>query len=195
MKNQLTEIVYLLDRSGSMAGLERETIESYNVFISAQDTYDENTLVTTVLFDDEYELLYNGERASYARLSPRQYFVRGATALLDAIGKAVNDVKIRISQTAEEYRPQKVIFVIATDGMENSSEEFTYKKIKQLVQRQQNEYDWRFLFFGANIDTFEVGNSLGVRREKCCEFESTPVGMSRLTDKLLSFIGLEREED
>jgi len=195
MKKQLTEIVYLLDRSGSMAGLERETIESYNAFISAQDTYDENTLVTTVLFDDKYELLYHGERASYARLSPRQYFVRGGTALLDAIGKAVNDVKMRISQISEECRPQKVIFVIATDGMENSSEEFTYKKIRQLVQRQQNEYDWRFLFFGANIDTFEVGGSLGMRRDRCCAFESTPTGMSRLTDKLLSLIGLEREED
>ena len=195
MKKELTEIICLLDRSGSMTGLERETIESYNTFINAQDTYDENTLVTTVLFNDEYKLLYNGERASYARLSPREYLADGATALLDAIGKAIGDVKARIANTPVECRPGKVIFVIATDGMENASTEFSYKKIKRLVQVMQMEYDWRFLFFGANIDAFEVGGRLGVREDRIDEFEADSSGIRKLSEKLLHFIGIEREDD
>ena len=142
MNLNLTEIVFLIDRSGSMGGLETDTIGGFNAFIENQKQIEGDTAVTTVLFDDKYELLYNGIEAEKVKLSNKEYFVRGSTALLDAIGKTIIDVGYRLSVMEESQRPAKVIFVITTDGMENASKEFTYKKVKELIKHQQEKYQW-----------------------------------------------------
>lgn len=125
MNLNLTEIVVLLDRSGSMGGLESDTIGGFNAFIEKQSQLEGDTIITVVLFDDRYEILWNGVNANKIKLTEKDYFVRGCTALLDAVGKTIIDVGYRLSQTDEEGRPGKVIFVITTDGLENASREFS----------------------------------------------------------------------
>lgn len=128
MNKNLTEIVFLLDRSGSMSGLEKDTIGGFNSFIERQCQEEGEVKLTTVLFDDNVEVLWDGVDAKRVSLTRNEYFVRGCTALLDAIGKTILDVGIRLSNTPEGERPRNIIFVITTDGMENSSQEFTYEK-------------------------------------------------------------------
>ena len=127
MNANLTEIIFLMDRSGSMEGLESDTIGGFNAFIENQKKMEGELIVTTVLFDDKYELLWNGINPEKVRLTSKEYFVRGCTALLDAIGKTIIDVGCRLSNTQENHKPSKVIFVITTDGMENASKDFTYE--------------------------------------------------------------------
>ncbi len=130
MNKNLTEIVFLLDRSGSMGGLESDTIGGFNAFVVKQKQLEGETIVTAVLFDDKYEILWNGIAAEEAMLTDDNYYVRGCTALLDAVGKTILDVGYRLSKTNEAERPGKVIFVITTDGLENASREFTYEKVR-----------------------------------------------------------------
>lgn len=139
MNMNLTEIVFLLDRSGSMGGLESDTIGGFNTFIEKQSQLEGETFVTAVLFDDRYELLWNGVHANRAKLTDKEYFVRGCTALLDAVGKTILDVGYRLSKTSDDEKPGKVIFVITTDGLENASCEFTYEKVKELIKHQQEK--------------------------------------------------------
>jgi len=146
--NDKTEIVFILDRSGSMAGLESDTIVGFNSFIEKQKRLGE-TVVTTVLFDDRYQVLWNGVLANQVTLTDKEYYVRGMTALLDAVGKTIIEVGQRLSNTAESERPNKVIVVITTDGMENASREFTYGKVKELITHQQEKYQWEFIFMGG----------------------------------------------
>ena len=162
MNRDLTEIIFLLDRSGSMAGLETDTIGGFNAFIEKQRQLEGETIVTAVLFDDRYEILWNGIDANKAILTDKEYYVRGSTALLDAVGKTILDVGYRLSKTSEETRPGKVIFVITTDGMENSSKEFTYEKVKELIKHQQEKYNWEFIFLGANIDAAKEAGNIGI---------------------------------
>ena len=137
MNMDLTEIIFIVDRSGSMGGLENDTIGGFNAFVEKQRQMGGKTTITTVLFDDRYELLWSGVDAAKVRLTENEYFVRGSTALLDAVGKTILDVGYRLSGTREEDRPAKVIFVITTDGMENASREFTYKKVRELIRHQR----------------------------------------------------------
>lgn len=182
MKQSLTEIIFLLDRSGSMGGLEKNTINGFNAFIENQSQVDGETTVTAVLFDDEYEIIWNGIVANKATLTDKEYYVRGSTALLDAVGKAILDVGYRLSKTTEDQRPGKVIFVITTDGMENSSREFTYEKIKGLIKHQQEKYNWEFIFLGANIDaTVEAGN-IGIDSNNAYNFEASETGVEVMYD-------------
>lgn len=177
MNNNLTEIIFLLDRSGSMAGLESDTIGGFNAFIERQRLLEGKTIVTTVLFDDQYEILWNGIAAEKIKLTENDYYVRGCTALLDAVGKTILDVGYRLSQTSEEDRPEKVIFVITTDGFENASREFTYKKVKELIKHQLEKYYWEFIFLGANIDTEKEADSLGISLENAYSFEASEKGV------------------
>ncbi|MBH0158123.1 MULTISPECIES: vWA domain-containing protein [Fictibacillus] len=180
MNKKITEIVFLLDRSGSMSGLERDTIGGFNSFIKRQVERKGKTLLTTVLFDDQYEILWNGVAAEQAHLTSEDYYVRGTTALLDAVGKTILDVGYRLSRTEENDRPGKVIFVITTDGMENASSEFTHEKVKNLIEHQQEKYNWDFIFMGANIDVIAEAKNLGIKEEDAFRFEATDEGVENL---------------
>ncbi|MBT2639678.1 vWA domain-containing protein [Bacillus sp. ISL-39] len=180
MKNNLTEIIFLLDRSGSMAGLEGDTVGGFNSFVKKQTELEGETILTTVLFDDKYEVLWNGIDAREAKLTEDDYYVRGMTALLDAVGKTILDVGYRLARTSEERRPDKVIFVITTDGMENASSEFTYGKVKELIRHQQEKYGWEFIFMGANIDVAKEAGSLGIHIKNSFNFEASEKGIENM---------------
>lgn len=177
MNSNLTEIIFFLDRSGSMGGLESDTIGGFNAFIENQRKLEGITLVTGVLFDDQYEVVWNGAEAEKVKLTTEEYYVRGCTALLDAVGKTILDVGYRLSKTNEADRPGKVIFVITTDGFENASREFTYKKVKELIKHQQEKYNWEFIFLGANIDAEKEADSLGINIENAYSFEASEEGV------------------
>jgi hypothetical protein len=176
MKNNLTEIIFVLDRSGSMSGLESDTIGGYNGFLEKQKKLKGDVLITTVLFDDKYEMLYNGVAIEKATINNEQYFVRGMTALLDAVGKTILDVGTRLSHTAKDERPEKVIFIITTDGMENASREFSHAKVKELITHQQEKYSWEFLFFGANIDSVQTAEHIGISAMDAMNYVASPEG-------------------
>lgn len=180
MNKDLTEIIFLLDRSGSMAGLEKDTIGGYNSFLSRQAGLEGETIVTTVLFDDKYEIVGSGLNAKNVKLTESEYFVRGTTALLDAVGKTIVDVGCRLAKTEEQQRPGKIIFVITTDGMENASKEFTYEKVQNLIRHQQEKYSWEFIFMGANMDAAEEAGNLGIDEKHAYSFEASSLGMERM---------------
>jgi uncharacterized protein YegL len=180
VNRNVTEIVFLLDRSGSMLGLEKDTIGGFNSFVKRQVERKGKTLLTTVLFDDQYEVLWNGVPAEQVQLTSEDYYVRGTTALLDAVGKTILDVGYRLSRIEENDRPGKVIFVITTDGMENASFEFTHEKVKNLIQHQQEKYNWEFIFMGANIDVIAEAKNLGIKEEDAFRFEATHDGVENL---------------
>jgi uncharacterized protein YegL len=193
MNKNLTEIIFLLDRSGSMSGLEKDTIGGFNSFIERQCKLEGETLLTTVLFDDQYEVLWNGKDARKVRLTSKEYFVRGTTALLDAAGKTILDVGHRLSKIPEEQRPGSVIFVITTDGMENASREFTYEKVKELIKHQQDKYSWEFIFMGANIDSAEEAMSLGISKENAFDFEASEVGVEKMYNVMCEAVTFKRQ--
>ncbi|MCJ8008204.1 VWA domain-containing protein [Lederbergia wuyishanensis] len=170
----LTELIFLLDRSGSMAGLENDTIGGFNALVEKQCKLEGETMVTAVLFDDQYEVLWEGIDARTAKLTEKEYFVRGYTALLDAIGKTILDVDRRFSK---DSKPDKVIFVITTDGLENASQEFTYRKIKEMIKRQEEIHQWEFIFIGANIDVAQEAYNIGVREDNAYTFEASSTGV------------------
>ncbi|PKM86296.1 MAG: hypothetical protein CVU87_12520 [Firmicutes bacterium HGW-Firmicutes-12] len=180
MNMNLTEIIFLLDRSGSMGGLESDTIGGFNAFVDKQRQVEGDTLVTAVLFDDKYEILWNGVGANKVRLTSNEYIVRGTTALLDAVGKTLLEVGQRLAITNKEERPGKVIFVITTDGLENASREFTYKKVKELIKHQQEKYGWEFIFLGANIDATKEADSLGIDKGNAYNFEASETGVKEM---------------
>ncbi|MTI81240.1 MAG: VWA domain-containing protein [Firmicutes bacterium] len=179
MNRKLTEIVFLLDRSGSMKGLESDTIGGFNAFIEKQSQLGE-TNVTAVLFDNQYEILWNGLDARKARLTDKEYFVRGCTALLDAVGKTILDMGYRFSKTSEDKRPSKIIFVITTDGLENASREFSCEKVKELIIHQQEKYGWEFIFLGANIDAAKEAGSIGISMDNAYNFEASKNGVEKM---------------
>ena len=186
MNKDLTEIIFILDRSGSMEGLAKDTIGGYNVFLDTQRQEPGEAKVTTVLFDDKYEVLHNGVALGQIRpITSKEYFARGSTALLDAIGKTINEVGERLNNTQESDRPEKVIMVITTDGQENASREFTYKKIKKMITHQQEKYNWEFLFLGANINAVEEAQNLGIRDGRAAQYNASSVG----TQSLYSTVG------
>lgn len=163
-----------------MGGLETDTIGGFNAFVDNQSQFQGETIVTTVLFDDRYEVLYNGVRASQAKLTEREYYVRGATALLDAVGKTILDVGHRLSKKKECERPGKVIFVITTDGLENSSREFTFDQVRNLIKHQREKYSWEFIFLGANIDSAKEADNIGISADSAYNFEASKEGVERM---------------
>ena len=185
MKN-LTEIVFILDRSGSMAGLESDTIGGFNSMIQKQQKELEgNALVSTVLFDHESIVLHDRVPLSEVKpLTEKDYEVRGTTALLDAIGDAVKHIRNVHKYAREEDRPQKTLFVITTDGMENASEKFSFKEIKKLIV-EQKEHGWEFVFLGANIDAIEVAGHIGIDARRAVNYHAD----SRGTHELFGAVG------
>ena len=177
MNNNLTEIVIILDRSGSMQNLTGDTIGGFNSFVEGQKKEEGEARLTAVLFDDKYEILHNGINIrNVPALTEKEYYARGMTAMLDAIGKTINDIGERLSKTDENDRPGKVIFVITTDGMENASREFSKKQIKEIIERQQNIYNWTFLFLGANIDSFSEAGSIGIAAPMVANYDADSGG-------------------
>jgi uncharacterized protein YegL len=178
MKKGLTELVFILDRSGSMSGLESDTIGGFNAMLTKQQAEPGDCRITTVLFDGEYEILH--DRLDLKAVSPiteREYFVRGNTALLDAVGKTINKIGNAQKVSKPEYRADKVLFVITTDGMENASREYTYAKVKSQIERQKTKYGWEFIFLGANIDAAEVADSFGIDRSRAQNFHNDGEGV------------------
>lgn len=179
MKN-LTELVFILDRSGSMAGLESDTIGGFNSMIKKQQTETEgNALVSTVLFDHESIVLHDRIALNDVKpLTQKDYEVRGTTALLDAVGDAIKHVKNIHKYAREEDRPLKTLFVITTDGMENASVKFSYRDIKQLIE-QQKERGWEFIFLGANIDAVKVASHIGIDARRAVNYHADSKGIAQ----------------
>ena len=177
MKKNLTELVMILDRSGSMGGLESDTIGGYNSMLKKQREEDGEVLVSTVLFDDRSEVLY--DRVPLERMpqmTEKEYYVRGCTALLDAVGGAIRHIGNVHKYAREEDRPEKTIFVITTDGLENASREYSYGRVKKMVEQQKEKYGWEFLFLGANIDAIETAGRFGISADRAANYNSDREG-------------------
>ncbi|MHB1483804.1 MAG: vWA domain-containing protein [Saccharofermentanales bacterium] len=177
MKKDFTEIVMILDRSGSMSGLEEDTIGGYNAMIEKQKAGPGQAVVSTILFDDHSEVLH--DRAQLETLAPitgNEYFVRGCTALLDAIGGAIDHIGNIHKYAREEDRPEKTIFIITTDGMENASRKYSHEHIKMMIERQKTRYGWEFIFLGANIDAIEVADRFGIGADRAANYHADSTG-------------------
>lgn len=171
MKQNLTELVFILDRSGSMGGLENDTIGGFNAMLEKQKKAEGEAVVTTVLFDDRYELLHDRiDLRAVAPITAGEYFVRGCTALLDAMGKTIEKIAAAQQRTAPDYRAKNVLFVVTTDGMENASREYSFARIKELVERQKREFGWEFLFLGANIDAIDTAGRMGISADRAANY-------------------------
>jgi uncharacterized protein YegL len=177
MKTNITELVFILDRSGSMAGLESDTIGGYNAMLEKQRSEQGEAIVTTVLFDDKYQLLHDRINIKGVNLiTEKDYFVRGTTALLDAIGRTIQKIANAQKHTMEEQRPDKTIFVITTDGMENASREYNYEKIKGMVELEKEKYGWEFIFLGANIDAVSTAAKFGISSDRAANYNADSEG-------------------
>ena len=177
MKKGLIELVFILDRSGSMSGLESDTIGGYNAMLEKQRKEDGEAFITTVLFDDKYELLH--DRINIRGISPitdKEYYVRGSTALLDAVGKTINKIGNVQKHTAENERAERVMFVITTDGMENASCEFSYEKVRKMIEHQKSKYGWEFIFLGANIDAVATAERFGISKDRAANYNADSEG-------------------
>lgn len=163
MKKNLTELVFILDKSGSMAGLERDTIGGFNAMLDKQKVQAGECRITTVLFDHRYELLHDRTDIRAVRpITAREYRVGGSTALLDALGKTIHKIATAQKNTSEPFRAKRVMFVIITDGEENASREYAAKEVKEAIRRQKSRYGWEFIFLGANIDAVETAGRFGI---------------------------------
>ena len=177
MKKGLTEIVFILDKSGSMSGLESDTIGGYNSFLEKQKKEEGEAYVSTVLFSDTSSVIH--DRVPIKKIEPmndKQYSVGGCTALLDAIGGAIKHIGNVHKYAREEDRPEKTVFVITTDGQENSSHIYDYEKIKKLVKKQQEKHGWEFIFLGANIDAIGEAGKLGIASNRAVRYECDGTG-------------------
>ena len=177
MKKNLTELVFILDRSGSMAGLEGDTIGGFNAMIEKQKKAEGQAYVSTVLFDNASEVIH--DRMDVGKIGPMtedQYSVGGCTALLDAVGDAIHHIGNVHKYAREEDRPEHTLFVIITDGMENASRRHTAKQLRQRIELQKAKYGWKFLFLGANMDAIEAAGSIGIEPDRAVSYRSDSVG-------------------
>ncbi len=190
MNNNLTEIVFILDRSGSMSGLESDTIGGFNAMLEKQKKEPGEAFLSAVLFSGRSQVLY--DRVDIQKVEPmteQQYQVGGSTALLDAIGGAVHHIANVHKYAREEDRPGKTVFVITTDGMENASRDYSFEKVKKMVQHDQEKYGWEFLFLGADMDAVSVAGSFGIRRDRAVRYAKDPLGTAlnfEVVDKTIS---------
>ena len=186
MKKGLTEIVFILDRSGSMAGLETDTIGGFNGLLEKQKTEEGEAYVSVVLFDDRTEVLY--DRTDIQKVEPmtdKQYYVRGCTALLDALGGAIHHIANVHRYAREEDVPEKTLFIITTDGMENASRLYTYERVRKMVEHEKEKYHWEFLFLGANMDAVRTAGRFGIRQNRAVTYENDREG-TRLNYEMMS---------
>ena len=177
MKKNLTEIVFILDRSGSMAGLEEDTIGGFNAMIQKQKGEAGEAYVSTVLFDNVTEVIH--DRVDIRNLAPltrKEYYVRGCTALLDAVGRTIRHIGNVHKYAREEDRPEKTIFVITTDGMENASREYNYERVRSMIEHEKEKYGWEFLFLGANIDAAKEAARFGITEDFAANYHADHQG-------------------
>ncbi|MBR4906732.1 MAG: VWA domain-containing protein [Clostridia bacterium] len=194
MNNNLTELVFILDRSGSMAGLEADTIGGFNAMIEKQKRETGDAFLSTVLFSNASTVLY--DRVDIRKVEPmteRQYFVGGCTALLDAIGDAIHHIGNVHKYAREEDRPAKTVFVITTDGMENASRRYTYEEVQRMVDRQRERFGWEFLFLGANMDAISAARRFGIREDRAVRYECDAKGTQLNFEVVSETIGCVRE--
>ncbi|NLW46281.1 MAG: hypothetical protein GXY86_02925 [Firmicutes bacterium] len=194
MKKGLTELVFILDKSGSMSGLEADTIGGYNSMLKKQQVIEGECHITTVLFDNNYELLH--DRIDIKAVSPiteKEYQVGGSTALLDAIGITIHKIGNAQKHTAENYRAEKVMFVIITDGEENSSREYSAEKVKAQIERQKTKFGWEFIFLGANIDAVQTARSFGIAPDRAIDYLADSEGTELNFKVMASAVATFRE--
>lgn len=186
MRKNLTEIVFILDRSGSMHGLEADTIGGFNSMIEKQKQADGDALISTVLFDNFSEVLHDRvDVKNIVPLTEKDYSVRGCTALLDAIGGAIHHIGNVHKYARSEDVPEHTLFVITTDGLENASRRYTSERVKQMIERQKAKYGWEFLFLGANIDAVETARGFGISVDRAVNYHSDSRG-TQLNYEVLS---------
>ena len=177
MKNNITELVFILDRSGSMAGLESDTIGGFNGMIEKQRKQDGDCYVSTVLFDNQSEVLHDRVKLrDVPKMTDKEYTVRGCTALIDAIGGAIHHIGNIHKYARPEDVPEHTMFVITTDGMENASRRYSSEEVKKMIERQKEKYGWEFLFIGANIDAVETAARYGIGRDRAVNYNADGEG-------------------
>ena len=177
MKKNLTELVFILDRSGSMAGLERDTIGGFNAMMKKQRREPGEALISTVLFDSESQVIHDRVPLDQVPvLTEEEYYVRGCTALLDAVGGAIHHIGNVHKYARREDVPERTLFVITTDGLENASRRYSYEKVKAMIERQKKEYGWEFLFLGANIDAAREAARFGIGADRAANYHADHMG-------------------
>ncbi len=179
-KNEKVEVVFIMDRSGSMGGLEADTIGGFNAMLAKQKEESDNIIWSTVLFDHISQVVHDRVPVEKVKeLDSNTYYVRGSTALLDAVGGAIRHIGNVHKYAREEDRPSRTLFVITTDGMENSSVIFDYRRVKRMIERQQKKYGWEFIFLGANMDAVGVAGRMGIAPERSARFHNDGIGIAK----------------
>ncbi|MBQ3281283.1 MAG: VWA domain-containing protein [Eubacterium sp.] len=196
----ILEVVFILDRSGSMSGLEADTIGGFNSTLAAQKKEHDNIIWSTILFDDKVEVIHDRMPAQTVKeLTDREYYVRGMTALLDAVGSAIDHTAAVHRNTKPEFVPEKTLFVITTDGMENASMEYTYEQVRRKISREQEKHGWEFLFLGANIDAVAEAGRIGIMPSRAASFINDGEGIrnnySAVSDAMCSMAGMKDMEE
>ncbi len=192
MKNNLTELVFVIDKSGSMSGLEKDTIGGFNSMLEKQRKEDGEVSITTVLFDDKMQVLHDrADLAQIANLTVMDYQPGGCTALLDALGKTIKHINKVQKSLPEDECPEKTMFIITTDGQENSSHEYSYEKIKKMIKKKQEKKQWEFLFLGANMDAISAAADIGIKANRatnyCCDAVGTAVNYEALSKAVTTY--------
>ena len=180
MGNGIMEVVFILDRSGSMSGMEADTIGGFNSMLQKQKEESDKIVWSTVLFDHRHEVIHN--RVPIQQVEPlteNQYYVRGTTALLDAVGRAIHHIAMCHKYAKPEDVPEKTLFIITTDGMENASRQYSYRKVKQMIELEQGTYGWEFLFLGANIDAPQFAGRIGFCEERSATYINDREGIRK----------------
>ena len=190
IRNNITEVVFILDRSGSMSGLEKDTIGGFNSLVEKQKKEDGIALISTVLFDNVSEVLHDRVRLSEIKpMTDKEYTVRGCTALIDALGGAIHHIGNVHKYARTEDVPEHTVFVITTDGMENASRRYTREKVKEMIERQKEKYGWEFLFIGANIDAVETAAQYGIEKDRAVNYNADEVGTQILYKSVSTVVG------
>jgi len=181
MRNDSFEVVFILDRSGSMNGLEKDTIGGYNKLLEEQKLLPGDVTVSTVLFNDAIEVIH--DRVSIKEvnaITENEYYVGGFTALYDAVGQSINHIGKQLFETDENSRPSKVMIVIVTDGMENASREYSHTMIKKMIDHQKTKYSWDFIFLGANFDAEAFSESISIDKDRAVQYENDKEGIESI---------------
>ena len=199
MRENLTEIVFIIDRSGSMNGLESDTIGGFNSMIAKQQKEEGEAIISTVLFDDKTDVIHDRVPIRDVKnLTEEDYRVRGCTALLDAVGGAIDHIGKIHKYARKEDRPAKTLFVITTDGLENASRYYSFKDIKRMIERQKEKYSWEFLFLGANIDAIKVAANMGIGKDRVANYNCDETGTAlnyQVLEKAVSCVRKCRSAD
>ena len=193
-RNNITELVFILDRSGSMAGLESDTIGGFNAMIEKQKKEDGECYISTVLFDNVSEVLHDRVKLSDIKpMTDREYTVRGCTALIDAIGGAIHHIGNIHKYAHPEDVPEHTMFIITTDGMENASQCYSSEQVKRMIKRQKEKYGWEFLFIGANIDAVETARCYGIDEDRAVNYHADAKGTGILYESVACAVSSVRK--